>query len=429
MHGMHCTSAKLIVSTLLVLVATAVTTMASPGLRAQELDLAAAESLALAGDPSVEAVRSRRSALNELGVAAGQLPDPMLKMGVMALPTDSFQLGQEPMTQVAVGVVQKFPRGDSRELRAEQFSERATALDESARDLELRIILSVREEFLEVLKQRRLAEINQDAEAAFSDLEEITRDYYATGRARQQDVLQAAVELARVRERAQRIAEEEDRARARLATWIGEDAWRPLGAEWPSLPEPMAPGASSDALADHPRLRALHQEVVAAETAVELAEQAYKPEFSVDLTYGGRGGVNADGRGRSDLLSVMVMMDLPLFTGKRQDRTVAASVAESSAAAFNRDDIYRRMRSEIELHHRTLSRQRARLALFENSLLPEARYNAEAAFQAFQAALDDMTTLVRARINEFDLQLEHVRLQAEAHKTRARLLYLQGGDS
>lgn len=394
--------------------------------QAQSLSLAEAEKLAVSRDPSLHAVQSRRTALGELEVAAGQLPDPMLKLGVMSLPTDTFNLGQEPMTQVQVGVVQRFPRGDSRDLRAEQFRERAKGLEESAGDLKLRVVLSVREEFLEVIKQKRLAEINRNAEAAFSDLEEITQDYYATGRVQQQDVLRAGVELAKVQERASRISEEEDRARARLAAWIGDAAWQPISDDWPTLDEPATMQTAQDGLADHPRLQALHQEVIAADTAVELAQQSYKPEFSLDLTYGGRGGTNPDGSSRSDLLSFMVMMDVPLFTGNRQDRMVAASLAESSAAAFNRDDIYRRMRSELEMQASTLKRQVERLKLFEESLLPEAEFNAEATFEAYQAALEDLTTLMRARITEFDLQLEYERLRAEAHKTRARLLYLEG---
>lgn len=425
MHGMRIRIGRKSVSGMLLTLALAAPSLAA----AQSLELAEAEALALSADPSVASVRSRQEALNELEVAAAQLPDPMLKMGVLALPTDSFELGQEPMTQVQVGVVQKFPRGDSRALRAEQLRERAKAMDETASDLELRIVLSVREEYIEVIKQQRLAQINQDAETAFSDLEDITQDYYATGRVQQQDVLRAAVELAKVQERASRIAEEEDRARARLAAWIGEAAWRPLGNDWPQLAEPSTPPIARDALASHPRLRALHQEVIAADTAVELAEQSYKPEFSLDLTYGGRGGVNADGSSRSDLLSFMVLMDMPLFHDNRQDRTVAASLAESSAAAFNRDDVYRRMRSELSMQASTLERQRERLRLFEESLLPEAEFNAEATFQAYQAAFEDLTTLMRARITEFDLQLEYARLQAETYKTQARLLYLQGAES
>jgi outer membrane protein TolC len=426
MHWMrHCISRNSIPGTIITLALAA----APLALRAETLQLREAEQLALASDPSVEMVRSKETALNELEVAAAQLPDPMIKMGVMNLPTDSFELGQEPMTQVQLGVVQRFPRGDTRELRSEQLRERARGLDETARDAELRITLSVREDYLEVLKQQRLAEINREAESAFAGLEQITRDYYATGRAQQQDVLQAAVELAKVQERASQIEEEQQRARARLEVWIGEAAWRPLGDEWPQLPAPAQGQAAVESLATHPRLLALHQEVVAADTGVDLAEQAYKPEFLLDLTYGGRGGTNPDGTSRSDLLSFMVMMDVPLFSKNRQDRTVAASLAESSAAAFNRDDVYRRMLSELKANGSTLERQQERLAIFTESLLPEAEFNAEAAFQAYQAALEDMTTLMRARINQYDLQLAYVRLQGEALKTNARLLYLQGGES
>ncbi len=78
----------------------------------------------------------------------------------------------------------------------------------------------------------------------------------------------------------------------------------------------------------------MQQQVAAAETGVELAEQRYKPEFGIDLTYGGRGGNNPDGSSRSDLFSIMVMMDLPLFHKNRQDRYKAAAIAESSVAAF-----------------------------------------------------------------------------------------------
>jgi outer membrane protein TolC len=393
---------------------------------AETLSLSKAETIALNGDPSVRSVQSRQAALGEMEVAAGQLPDPLLKMGVLSLPVDSFELGQEPMTQLQLGIVQKFPRGDSRALRADQFRELAKGMGEHALDLELRIQLAVREEFFEVLKQQRLAEINREAEAAFSDLEEITQEYYATGRVQQQDVLSAAVEFAKVQERSSRIAEKEQRARARLGMWIQDAAWENLSLVWPTLTEPSSAQVIKDALSSHPRVLVLSQDVLVADKGVELAAQNYKPEFAIDLSYGGRGGSNPDGSSRSDMLTFMVMMDVPLFHGKRQDRLHAASIAESSAAAFNRDDIHRRMRSEVDLHSKTLQRQRERLALFEQLLLPEAEYNANATLDAYQAALEDLTTLMRARITEFDLQLEHVRLQAETSKTLARLLYLEG---
>jgi len=171
---------------------------ASVSAGAAGLGLRDAEELALNADPGIQSVKANRSALEEMAVAARQLPDPMLKIGLMSLPTDSFRLDQEPMTQAQLGLVQKFPRGQSRSLRSEQISLRSEVLDESVRDQTLQIILAVREQFLEVAKQQHLANINAAALVVFSDLVDITLDYYATGRVQQQDVLQASVELAKV---------------------------------------------------------------------------------------------------------------------------------------------------------------------------------------------------------------------------------------
>ena len=394
--------------------------------RADSLSLEAAEAIALEQDPSLQAVQARREAMDQMAVASEQLPDPILRTGVMSLPTDTWELGQEPMTQVVVGVSQKFPRGRTRALRSEQMFEQSAALDEMLGDQRLRIALSVREEYLEVLKQLKLAEINADAIDTFSDLADITQDYYATGRVQQQDVLRAAVELARVQDRGTRIAQEEDRARARLETWIGPAAWRELDSDWPDPGSPPTLDEIRAGLTQHPRIVALQQRVEAADTGIELAEQRYKPEFGIDLTYGGRGGNEMDGSSRSDLFSVMVMMDLPLFHKNRQDRYKAAAVSEASAAAFDRDDLYRRLQSEAAMHAATLDRQRQRLALFEKSLLPDAEFNAEAAFSAYQAALDSLTTLMRARITEFELQLDYATLRAELLKTQVRLAYFEG---
>jgi hypothetical protein len=88
--------------------------------------------------------------------------------------------------------------------------------------------------------------------------------------------------------------------------------------------------------------------------------------------------------------------------------------------------MYRRMRSEAAMQAATLARQLERMKLFEGSLLPDAEFNAEAAFSAYQAALESLTTLMRARITEFELQLDYATLRAEMLKTEARLLYFEG---
>lgn len=393
---------------------------------ASTLSLELAEELALASDPGVQSVQANQLALEEMSIAAEQLPDPLLKMGLANLPVDTFNLGQEAMTQVQFGLIQRFPRGKTRELSSEQIGLKSQGLGEMARDQELQILLAVREQYFEVAKQQYLARINAEAISAFSDVADITQDYYATGRVQQQAVLQAAVELAKVEDRAARISQDEEQARARLSIWIGDAAWQDLDLTWPRLNPQISADIIKEKLMNHPRVLALQKNVSAAETGVELARQKYKPEFALDVTYGGRGGTNPNGTSRTDMLTVMVLMDVPLFTRNRQDRVMAAQIAESSAALFSRNDLLRRMRSEVDFNLAAYQRQQQRIELFESSLLPEAAFSSEASFGAYQSSLEDLTTLLRTRITEFELQFEHARLLAEIRKTQARLLYLEG---
>jgi outer membrane protein TolC len=226
-----------------------------------------------------------------------------------------------------------------------------------------------------------------------------------------------------------RVKQQEEEARARLSRLIGADAFRHFDTEWPRIDQPLPIEQVVAALAEHPRIRAWQHEIASSRTAEDIARQAYKPGFAVDLAYGGRGGQNPDGTDRSDFLSVFVTMDIPLFTKNRQDRVLASRIADTNATQFARDDIYRSMKSRIERNFAALAHEQERLALFEEYLLPQAAFNAESALEDYRDAVGDLTTLMRAQIGEYELRLDHAVLRADETITRARLLYLQGNDS
>ncbi len=393
---------------------------------ADTLSVTEATQLALKDDFTLRAIKARSQSMRELSVASEKLPDPQLKLGFANLPTDTFNLGQEAMTQAVIGVRQSFPRGHTRALNSTRMNESAARSSAEAEDRGYAVLLAVREEYTRVYLHQERQKILRQSQLVFFDLAEITRDYYATGRAHQQDVVQTQLELSKVEERLARIRQQEEETRARLAEWIGADAYRELDPQWPRIGEPLAARQIAAELVNHPRMRAWQHEVAKARTSEEIARQAYKPGFAVDLAYGGRGGQNPDGSDRSDMLSVFVTMDIPLFTKNRQDRVLASSIAETSAIEYAREDIYRSMKARIDQNAARLAHEQERLGLYEQYLLPQAAFNAEAAFEAYQDAVDDLTTLMRARIGEYELKLSHAALLADEIITRARLLYLQG---
>ena len=61
------------------------------------LGLDEAAELAISQQPQLLAQQAAVAALNESVPAAGQLPDPKLRLGVVSLPVDTFDFTQEPM--------------------------------------------------------------------------------------------------------------------------------------------------------------------------------------------------------------------------------------------------------------------------------------------------------------------------------------------
>jgi outer membrane protein TolC len=402
------------------------TLAADPAHAGTVLTLTEAEQIAIGADPVIAADRARAQALSETAVAEGQLPDPRLKAGVANLPLDTFELNQEDMTQLVVGVEQSFPPGDTLRYRQRQGEWQSAAEQADAQDTTRKLIRDVRNRYLELYYELQAGRIVAETRELFDRLVDITQAQYATGRASQQDVLGASLELARLDDRATRIRNEAENDRAALGKWLGEDVTRPLDEHLPVLPSPPSEETLLAALPQHPAIRAETARIESESQAIQIAREQYKPGWSVGLEYGQRYGEDANGESRPDMLTAMVSVDLPLFPGQRQDRRLAASLQEAEAARFSRADRLRELKEMLETEFANWQRLGERAALYETRLLPEANANAQAALNAYQSGVTDFTTLMRAGITDLEVRLEELRVRIERTQAQARLLYLAG---
>ena len=73
------------------------------------LNLDTAVVKAVTDNPGLAEMQARAAALAEIPSQVGTLPDPILQLNAANLPVDTFNTGQEPMTQLQVGFSQPFP--------------------------------------------------------------------------------------------------------------------------------------------------------------------------------------------------------------------------------------------------------------------------------------------------------------------------------
>ncbi len=393
------------------------------------LDLKQAEQLAVQADPSIERFRATSRSFSEESFADDTLPDPKLRFGASNVPVDTFALDQENMTQLKLGIQQSFPAGDTLEIKSRQSKFLSSSALALADDVELKILRDVRETYLNLYYETAAHQIILETKKLFSDLVTITESIYAAGRASQQDVVLANLELARLDDRITKIQAREEGFRATLAQWIGEPAWNSISIEFPQLPPLMENVDLNQVIPQHPLIRAESARVEASKQVIEMSKQEYKPGFSATVDYGYRSGTSANGADRPDLLTAMISMDIPLFTENRQDKKVSANVLKTAAARHSKDDKLRRLKQYYEKNKYLWQRLGERERLYQDSLLVSAKNNTATALTAYQSGVSEFNTLMRAEITALDVRLEDLRIRVDRAAAQARLLYITGDNS
>lgn len=382
--------------------------------QAQRLSLEETLRLGELQSPRLAAQRAALAATAEQVGRAAELPDPKLRFGIENLPVtgpDKFRYDRDFTTSRAIGLTQEFPNSAKREARNRR-AERARDVEHAAMQVQ-RVTLA-----------RDLAAAWLDvyyAERARGSLERLVAqlqlqvDTLAAGvtRGRQStaDVFMARSALEQGKDR---IVEQERiiaRARIVLASLIGEEAGRPL-ADAPATTSLAPPREHLLArLAEHPEIQVLERREALARAEVELARSSAKSDWALEVGYGYR---------RPDfdnMLTVMVSIDLPWQTERRQDRDVASRLAELDQARAMRENARRQQEAEVRGWLADFDTATRRIDRFERALLPLAGERAAAALAAYQGGRGDVGPVLEAEraVTEAELGLN----QALAERARA----------
>ena len=393
---------------------------------AHALNLQQAEQLAIQSDPSIESFKATSRSFVDESVADDTLPDPKLRFGAVNVPVDTFDLEQEQMTQIKLGIQQDFPRGDVLSIKQRQSQYLSRAAMSMADDVQLKIVRDVRETYLNLFYEIRAYQIIRETRKLFSELVKITESNYAAGRVNQQDVVLAGLELSRLDDRSTKIQAREESYRAELEQWVGDAAWNNLSSDFPVLPGLPQQVDLNKVIPAHPLIRAESAKIDASKQMTEMARQEYKPGWSLLVDYGFRSGNNPDGTERADFATAIVSLDIPLFTGNRQDKTVSSNEQKISSARYSKDDQLRKLKKLYEKNQHLWVRLGEREQLYKKSLLTAAKNNSKVSLKAYQSGVSEFDTLMRAQITELDVRLEDLRVRIDRAAAQARLLYITG---
>ena len=291
------------------------------------LTLAEAQRRALERSQQLVGQDSAIAAAREMAVAAGQLPDPVLKLGVDNLPIsgeDRFSLTNDFMTMRRIGVMQELTRSEKRALRARKFEreaekatvEKSAAVASIQRNTALAWLERHYAEAMLKVVEEQIGQVKAEITAAEA--------VYRGGRGSQVDVIGTHSTLAGLEDRASELKRRVLVAKTNLARWIGD------GADVPLAPPPALDAVRLDAanldqdLIHHPEIAALAKREEIAATEAKIAQASRTPDWSVEVAYQQRGPAY------SNMVSLGISLPLPWDRGNRQDREIASKLDRKS---------------------------------------------------------------------------------------------------
>jgi outer membrane protein TolC len=389
--------------------------------RAEPLSFSSALDIATRSAPDITVQTTSVAAARSAAVAAGQLPDPKLALGIENLPVtgaDQWSLTRDFMTMRKIGVQQELPNRGKRQAQidvaeaniARAEAERRVSILKVRRDTALawlnRYYLERRNTLLD-----ELARQNQ----LFS---QAVRAQLASGQAMPADAVIPQQEAAELADRRDELAADISKSKITLTRWVGVAAEEPLQGDPPAL------NLNSQQLREHvhghPDLAVFIPLTQMAQAEVHGAEATKRPDWGVELAYGRRGSAF------SDMVTLQFTLDLPLFAKTRQDPLIQAKRQELSRVESERDAMVRDHTQELEsdlADYEVVTRQLSRL---RDVHLKLAQEKADFQFESYRGGKADLTSVLAARRELIDQQLKEITLQAKVAAAAARLYYFYG---
>ncbi len=393
----------------------------SPASAQATLSLTDAQRIAVERSRQLAAQDAAIVASKEMAAAAGQLPDPVLKLGIDNLPIDGedrYSLTRDFMTMRRIGVMQEFTRDDKRKLKVQRFdreteravTEKAVAVAALQKDTAIAWLERYYLERMRVVVAAQAAETNLEIEAA--------EGAYRAGRGTQVDLFTARASRIALDDRLSELDRRIRDARTALARWVGAAAEAPLAGKSDFTKVGLTSHTLDQEIERHPEIALLARQVAMAETEAQIAKANKQADWSLELAYQQRGPAF------SNMVSVGVSIPLQWDQKNRQNRDLASKLALTERAKAQQEELVRAHIAEIRAMLNAWENGHERIARYERELVPLAQDRTQAALAAYRGAKGDLNSVLAARRNEIEVRTQTLQIEMDTARIWAQLNFL-----
>ncbi len=381
----------------------------------------------LSQNPNVKAARNEWQAALEVIPQAKSLPDPILGYSYFGRSIET-RLGPQ---RNKVSLSQMFPYFGKLSLKGKIADKRALILEEQYNGIKLDTILKVKKAFFSLFWFDRAIKITREEKGVIERLAKIAQMKYETGKASQQDVLKAQLEISKVLDKILIL----DQGRKAIAAGLNALLDRLPDSHFGEVAEFEVPELRVEleklygwAKEMRPEIRKAQHFIGKNEESLKLAKKNYFPDFKLMVDYidiGGGSTTNIkDGR-NSWMASIGI--NIPVWRAKLH-AAEAEAVISLKASKDRFKDVENVTLSQVNELFFEVKTAQDQFELYKYSLLPQAEQTFKASEIGYLTGKVDFLNLLDSERMVLLIKIGYFKTISDLGKGLAKLERVIGKD-
>jgi cobalt-zinc-cadmium efflux system outer membrane protein len=384
---------------------------------------------ALRVSPKLKMLQSKYSAAESQINVNSNLPDPMLTLGLMNLPTNSFSFTQEPMTGKIIGLSQAIPFPGKLGSMADASEKGAEIVKQEIYDARNEIVKNISQNYYELIFVRKTIDVANENLKLLNEIAKVVRTNYTVAKASQQNLFKVELEITNLNDKIDELKNKENSITAMINAQLlrSHDALV-FTDNLPSIRYYEFSQKQLDSLAvqNRPFLSGIQLAKEKAGLQEKLAKYDYLPNFNVSVQYSQRDRIAKTNTPLADFASFMVGISLPLNYGGK----VSSKVEETEAIQDMYQEQYnlslQMLNSNFGAAISKLNSLKDRIKLVEQAQLPQAQKTYSAALSSYQVGQIDFINVIDSQNKLYQVETNLYRLKTDYLKEVEELRFLTG---
>ena len=388
-------------------------------LDAQELKLEDLVSEALARNPEILAAQKKYEAARQRPSQAGSLPDPTFSPGWNSNgnPLPGAGIGREPSSNIGFSVTQEVPYPGKQRLRSNLARKEAEVEFEDLQLAQLRVISRVKQAFFRLQHSFAARGVLERNRQLLKNLLSVTEVRYSAGKAAQQDVFKAQVQLSVIEAKILQLDRERRLRQAEINSLLNQAPDTPLGNPGEPHVKPITKTLTQlqAAARESAPTRLRDQKMTErAELAVNLARKDYYPDYALTAGYFNQAGMPAFYMFRADI-------KIPLYFKSKQRAALTEQAEKLSEARHTYDATGQSLNFRIADDYSTAETSLELMNLYLQTVRPQAQLTVDSSIASYETGAVDFLSVLNNYTAALEYEMDYHEEMLNYHLALSRL--------